>query len=164
MDPKASGDLVYVLGATRNELGGSEYYDHFGYVGLNVPLVFPDQFLSMYRVLSMSIENRLLASCHGIYCGGLGIHLALMAMAGNLGMTIDLSQLPFEEPLRDDQALFSESAGRFIVTVSADNEQAFEALLQGAGKETLPPDTCPLPPAPFFLCLHRENNGGCWLP
>ena len=46
-----------------------------------------------------------------------------------LGMTIDLFQLPFEEPLRDDQALFSESAGRFIVTVSADNEQAFESLM-----------------------------------
>ena len=129
MDPKASGDLVYVLGATRNELGGSEYYDHFGYVGLNVPLVFPAQFLPMYQALSTAIENSLVASCHGIYSGGLGIHLALMAMAGNLGMTIDLSLLPIEEPLRDDQALFSESAGRFIVTVSADNEQAFEALM-----------------------------------
>jgi phosphoribosylformylglycinamidine synthase subunit PurSL len=129
MDPKAAGDLVYVLGATRNELGGSEYYDHFGYVGLNVPLVFPDQFLPMYRALSMAIDNRLVASCHGIYSGGLGIHLALMAMAGNLGMTIDLSLLPIEEPMRDDQSLFSESAGRFIVTVSADNEQAFEALM-----------------------------------
>ena len=75
----------------------------------------------MYRALSSAIENRLVASCHGIYSGGLGVHLAMVAMAGNLGMAIDLSRLPLEEPLRDDQALFSESAGRFIVTVSEDN-------------------------------------------
>jgi phosphoribosylformylglycinamidine synthase len=153
MDPKASGDLVYVLGATRNELGGSEYYDHFGYVGLNVPLVFPDQFLPMYQALSTAIENRMVASCHGIYSGGLGIHLALMAMAGNLGMTIDLSQLPFEEPLRDDQALFSESAGRFIVTVSADNEQAFESLMLNAETQPSPID---------FACIGKTmEDAGC---
>jgi phosphoribosylformylglycinamidine synthase len=131
LDPKAPGDRVYVLGATRNELGGSEYYDHLGYVGLNVPQVFPDRFLPMYRALSRAIENRLVASCHGVYSGGLGIHLALVAMAGNLGMTIDLSRLPFEEPMRDDLALFSESAGRFIVTVSDDNAEAFESLMSG---------------------------------
>ena len=131
LDPKAPGDRVYVLGLTRNELGGSEYYDHLGYVGLHVPQVFADQFLPMYRALSKAIENRLVASCHGIYSGGLAVHLALVAMAGNLGMTIDLSHLPLEEPMRDDLALFSESAGRFIVTVSADNLQAFETLVAG---------------------------------
>ncbi len=39
MDGKIAGDLVYVLGTTRNELGGSEYYEHLGYVGRNVPEV-----------------------------------------------------------------------------------------------------------------------------
>ena len=129
--PKATGDRVYVLGATRNELGGSEYYDHFGYVGLNVPQVFPEEFLPLYRALSTAIESRLVASCHGIYSGGLAVHLALTAMAGNLGITVDLSELPIESPLRDDQALFSESAGRFIVTVSNDQARAFDTLMAG---------------------------------
>ena len=39
MEVKSPGDLVFVLGTTRNELGGSAYYDLFGYTGLNVPRV-----------------------------------------------------------------------------------------------------------------------------
>jgi phosphoribosylformylglycinamidine synthase II len=131
LDPKASGDRIYILGPTRNELGGSEYYAHFGYVGLNVPQVFPEEFLPLYQALATAIESRLAASCHGIYSGGLAVHLALIAMAGNLGVRVDLSLLPIEDPLRDDQALFSESAGRFIVTVSNDHAQAFEKIMDG---------------------------------
>jgi phosphoribosylformylglycinamidine synthase len=56
LDPKATGDRIYVLGSTRNELGGSEYYDHFGYAGLNVPQVFPDRFIPMYRALANAIQ------------------------------------------------------------------------------------------------------------
>jgi phosphoribosylformylglycinamidine synthase len=131
LDPKMTGDRIYVLGTTRNELGGSEYYDHLGHVGLNVPQVFPDVFLPLYRALCLTIESRLVASCHGIYSGGLGVHLALVAMAGNLGMDIDLSLVPLEAPARDDHILFSESAGRFLVTASPDNAREFEAMMAG---------------------------------
>ncbi|MEE4359175.1 MAG: phosphoribosylformylglycinamidine synthase subunit PurS, partial [Desulfococcaceae bacterium] len=41
MDAKNPGDSVYILGLTRNELGASEYYEHFGYTGMNVPQVRP---------------------------------------------------------------------------------------------------------------------------
>ncbi len=78
------GDLVYILGTTRNELGGSEYYEHFGYVGLNVPRVFPDEFAVLYRALGNAIDKELVASAHGIFRGGLGVHLAMVSMGGNL--------------------------------------------------------------------------------
>ena len=130
MDSKVSEDLVYILGMTRNELGGSEYYALLGEIGLNVPQVRTDAFLATYRALSEAINRRLVASAHGIYRGGLGVHLAMVAMGGNLGMRIDLNRVPAEDLDRDDQLLFSESGGRFIVTIDSRNREIFESLFE----------------------------------
>ncbi len=128
LDIKIEGDLVYVLGLTRNELGASEYYDMLGYLGCNVPHVAPDDFMPLYRSLAKAIEKELVVSAHGIYRGGLGVHLAMKAMAGGLGMTIDLAAVPADNTLREDMLLYSESAGRFIVTIDPKNHSAFENL------------------------------------
>jgi phosphoribosylformylglycinamidine synthase len=127
MDSKISGDLVYVLGTTGNHMGGSEYYAHLGYVGLNVPQVRSDRFVLIYRALHRAIVDGIIASAHGIYRGGLGIHLAMVAMGGNLGMDIRLNRLPVEGVDRDDTILFSESAGRLIVTIDPANRGDFES-------------------------------------
>ncbi|MCP4744788.1 MAG: phosphoribosylformylglycinamidine synthase [Desulfobacteraceae bacterium] len=128
LDAKMPGDLVYILGATANELGGSEYYDMFGYIGCNVPQVKPSQFLTLYRALFKAINQDLIASAHGIYRGGLGVHLAQVAMAGGLGLSINLESVPVEggDELREDKLLYSESAGRFIVTVDSNQRRSFE--------------------------------------
>jgi len=128
MDAKMPGDLVYVLGTTRNELGGSEYYEHFGFVGLNVPEVLPNQFKLLYQALNCSIQEGLVASAHGIYRGGLGVHLAMVAMGGNLGMEVELAKVISEGADRNDHILFSESAGRFIVTTTSDLKETFESV------------------------------------
>jgi phosphoribosylformylglycinamidine synthase len=128
LDCKVPGDLIYVLGTTKNELGASEYYELFGYLGLNVPKVKAKTFFPLYEALALAIDQELIASAHGIYRGGLGVHLAMKAMAGGLGMSINLHKVPMVEPMRDDQILFSESAGRFIVTVDPMKQNSFEAL------------------------------------
>ncbi len=128
MDCKFAGDLVYVLGETRNELGASEYYEHFGYVGLRVPELRPETSMKLYRTLSRAIQEELVASCHGIYRGGLGVHLALVAMGGSLGMEIDLSRVPTAGAEQDDFILYSETPGRFIVTIDPANRASLEAL------------------------------------
>ena len=130
MDSKISGDLIYVLGVTGNELGGSEYYAHFGEVGLNVPRVRPEAFLDAYRALSQAIARELVASAHGICRGGLGVHLAMVAMGGNLGMQVELGRVPVDGVERNDTLMFSESAGRFIVTIDPKNREDFEKLLK----------------------------------
>jgi phosphoribosylformylglycinamidine synthase len=130
MDGKVPGDLVYILGTTCDELGGSEYYEQFGYVGRNVPKVHPDRFMDLYNALGRAVEKELPASIHGIYRGGLGVHLAMVAMGGNLGMDIDLSLVPKDEISRDDYVLFSESAGRFIVTLDPAKRESFEKIFQ----------------------------------
>ncbi len=131
MEPKISGDLVYVLGTTANELGASEYYELFDKTGLNVPQVNFDKFKNMYQTLQTAMENEIVASCHAVARGGLGVHLALMAMAGGLGVEIELSDLPMDisrGSLWDETMLYSESAGRFIVTIAPENKSKFEQL------------------------------------
>jgi phosphoribosylformylglycinamidine synthase len=131
MDSKLAGDLIYILGTTRNELGGSEYYAHCGYIGRNVPRVAPDASISLYRALGDAISREIIASAHGVYRGGLGVHLAIVAMGGNLGMEIELNRVPAENIKRDDRLLFSESCGRFIVTVDPANQDIFEKQFKG---------------------------------
>jgi phosphoribosylformylglycinamidine synthase subunit PurSL len=130
-DLKAPGDLVYGLGWTRDELGGSEYYEHLGYVGRNVPQVRPEPFLDLYRRLHRWMRDGRPASVHGVYRGGLGVHLALIAMGGRLGLSADLALAPVESPLRFDRLLFSESAGRFLATVAPGDAADFEAAMDG---------------------------------
>ena len=131
MECKVADDLVYVLGTTHHELGGSEYYEHFGYTGLNVPQVDADQFSLLYKALFQAISRELVASAHGIYRGGLAVHLAFVAMGGGLGILADLGKLSVKESLQDDILLFSESAGRFIITIDPAYQSAFEALFTG---------------------------------
>ncbi len=131
MDSKAPDDLIYILGVTRNELGGSEYYDYLGYVGLNVPKVFPNKFAILYRTLNRAIERQLVASAHGIYRGGMGVHLAMVAIGGNLGIDVDLKRVPQEATNRLDTLLFSETPGRFIITVAVEQQKTFEKLFKG---------------------------------
>ncbi len=133
MDAKVPGDLVYIVGTTCNELGGSVYYEHLGYTGCNVPQVRPDEFIPLYQNLAAAIENEWVASAHGIYRGGLAVHLAMVAMGGNLGLKVDLAKVPRRRVDRDDTLLFSESAGRFIITVDPARREAFEDIFQGNG-------------------------------
>jgi phosphoribosylformylglycinamidine synthase len=131
MDLKNPGDIVYVLGTTRDEMGASEYYEMFGKIGCRVPEAHPDRFLPVYHALARAIAEGLVASAHGVYRGGLGVHLPLVAIAGRLGLTVDLDRVPTDGGLRADRLLFSESAGRFVVSIDPVGRKAFEGLFEG---------------------------------
>ncbi len=131
MDAKKAGDLVYMLGKTRREMGASEWYALHGAIGNDVPRVDAKTAKALYKALSRAIGEGLVASCHDCSDGGLGVALAEVAFAGGLGMEIELAHVPVEGITRDDEILFSESQSRFIVTVSPDKREAFERALQG---------------------------------
>jgi phosphoribosylformylglycinamidine synthase len=131
MDAKRAGDAVYVLGTTRPELGGSEYWAARGFVGNQVPRVRVDESLLLYRALEGAIAQGLVASCHDGSDGGLAVALAETAFAGGLGISADLGRAPAEGVTRDDELLFAESQSRFVVTVCPGHAAAFEALFEG---------------------------------
>jgi phosphoribosylformylglycinamidine synthase II len=132
MDAKKVGDLVYVLGRTFRELGGSEWYALHGAIGNGVPEVDAKKARPLYEALHRAIRAGLVASCHDCSDGGLGVALAETGFAGGLGLEVRLGEIPAEGIERDDELLFSESQSRFVVTVSPESRSAFEAFLTGA--------------------------------
>ncbi len=128
MDVKNPGDAVYVLGETRDELGGSEYLALRGQLGVHVPRVNPVAARRLYEALADAIAKGLVASCHDCSDGGLGVALAESAFAGGFGMDIDIRPIGLESNIA---TLFSESASRFVVTVPRDHAEAFETALAG---------------------------------
>jgi len=144
LDVKAAGDVVYVLGETRDELGGSEYLATMGEeAGGRVPQVDALTNRARYEVLSRAMREGLVASCISVTRGGLVVALAKMAMAGRLGLTVDLEALAGvgagagwagagdSGTLDPEALLFSESQGRLVVSVAPQHASAFERTLAG---------------------------------
>ncbi|MBI3955374.1 phosphoribosylformylglycinamidine synthase, partial [Candidatus Gottesmanbacteria bacterium] len=133
LDVKFPGDLVYILGETIEELGGSEYFslisDKHGKncIGNNVPNVNPRKNKKLYADFYKCIKKQLISSSISINRGGMGVALAKIAIGGGLGLDIELKNLP-GLVMRDDFALFSESQGRIIVTISLKNKNIFEKM------------------------------------
>jgi phosphoribosylformylglycinamidine synthase len=136
-DCKRPNDLVYVVGLTRNELGGSEYFASKGFIGNRAPKVDRGRAAARYHLLHKAMEEGLVASCHDCSDGGLGVALAETAFSGGLGMTVDLRGVPSEGIDRNDVLLFSESQSRFVVTVHPQDREAFERILSGQDCSTV---------------------------
>lgn len=133
MYAKNSGDLIYIVGQTYNELGGSHYYDALGFIGNRVPRVDPKEGKKNFEALSKASSLGLVKAMHDCSEGGIGVAASEMAFAGGLGMEIFLSEVPYKEArdLRNDFILFSESNSRFVVEVDKKNQKAFEEALKG---------------------------------
>ena len=129
IDAKFEGDLVYILGETFAELGGSEYYASLGFEGKEVPVTDPVKNLKIYKIYAKAIEKGFISAGIGINRGGLAVAVAKMSMAGMLGAEINLKKLPGKFTF-DSQALFSESTGRILLTIDPKKKKEFENLMK----------------------------------
>lgn len=132
MDFKASGNPVYLIGQTHDELAGSEYARLLGDVGATrVPLVDPSSFRRKMDALLEAMDKELVRACHDLAEGGLSVALLEMLFgARDLGLTADVTRLPGTAS-RIDVKLFSESNGRFVAEVQAGAEADFERIMEG---------------------------------
>ncbi len=133
MDAKQPGDRVYVIGETDADLGASQYLAEVNGRGGSVPkLRSPEKSIEIYRWLHRAMQSNLVASCHDLSDGGLAVALAECAFAGELGLTVDLRKVQKKNIGRDDFLLFSETPGRFVVTVHPHAAKAFETIMGDA--------------------------------
>ncbi len=127
---KKAGDIVYILGTTREEMGGSDFYRLFGGIGNNPPQVRSDENIPLYKKLSAAIEEGVIASVHDVSDGGLAVCFAECTVGSGLGASIDLAKI--NATTQNEKALlFSESAGRFVVSVSPENVEKFDFIMKG---------------------------------
>ena len=132
MDVKSPGNLIYIIGMTKNELGGSHYYYTHGFVGNSVPKVDTETAKRTMDLLANATGKGLVRSCHDCSEGGIAVTAAEMSFAGGYGMELDLSQVPVEEGIvREDVVLFAESNTRFVVEVEQQKQREFEATIEG---------------------------------
>jgi phosphoribosylformylglycinamidine synthase len=130
MDAKSASNLLFIVGETKNELGGSHYYKINDHIGANVPRSGLDTAPRIARKISAAIADGIVVSCHDCSEGGLAVALAEMAFAGGLGIEADLRGLPrSKDCCRIDAQLFSESNCRYIVEVEPECYDAFARLM-----------------------------------
>lgn len=126
MDLKQAGNALYLLGSTKDEMGGSALFDQLGIEGGIVPQTDVELLKTSADKVVDAIEAGLVRAAHDCSEGGLAVALAEMAFAGNLGADIDLAPLG---GLPTATKLFSESNTRFLLEVPADKAADFEALM-----------------------------------
>ncbi len=133
---KQEGDLIYVLGITEKQLGASQYHEAMGYKeqgapiqGGEVPKADLEEFIQAGKAVHAAIDNELVASCSYLHKGGLAVSAVKAAMAGDLGIDINVNSVWSPEDLADEELLFSETQGRYMVTVAKEDQDAFERTL-----------------------------------
>ena len=134
MDVKRPGDLVYLLGKTGDELGGSEYLALSGAIGNKIPKVDAAKAYQRYKAYHEALSQGAVASCHDLSDGGLAVAAAESAFSGGYGVAIDLSRVLWKGDATGKSncaLLFSESASRHLVTVHPEKREKFEAVMNG---------------------------------
>ncbi len=128
---KNNGDKIIVIGETRAELDGSEYYKSIYSVVRGEPpkIMIDDEYrtaMTVLRLIQDDVDNNVTA-VHDCSTGGLGVAISEMSISGDLGAVINILKVPgANEGLTYSEILFSESHGRFIITVK---EEAVKEIL-----------------------------------
>jgi phosphoribosylformylglycinamidine synthase subunit PurL len=121
MDFKQKGDVIYLLGESRNDINSSQYLKSYHKVHLSPPPYYnADKEFILHHTLSGLISSRLINSAHDLSEGGLFIALLESGLNRNLGFDITT-----DCEIREDAFLFGEAQGRVIVSVSPENEGDF---------------------------------------
>jgi phosphoribosylformylglycinamidine synthase len=137
---KQEGDyLIYVVGTTKNHLGASQLLSAIGYEencapieGGVVPKANLNEFVNNAEAVHAAIDEELVASCSYIHNGGLAVALAKAALAGEKGADIHVSDIHQDGSCTsDEELLYSETPGRFIVTIAPEDKDKFEETMRG---------------------------------
>ena len=132
MDLKSAGNEIYLVGLTKNELGGSHYTLVNGLSGGVVPHLDLQQAPRIFTAVHRAMQGGLVRSCHDLSEGGLAVAAAEMAFAGGLGVEIDLAPVAKMTAIHDPAVLlFSESTTRFLIEATPEAAQKLEANFAG---------------------------------
>jgi phosphoribosylformylglycinamidine synthase len=115
------GDSVILVGETKQDLGGSEYYRLINAFDGTPPSINLSLEKRTFDTMLAAIRNGYVNSCHDVSNGGLAVALAEMCINGGIGATVDLRRAQSPD-LKDHELLFSESNSRFIFSTRRDKD------------------------------------------
>ena len=123
-------DCLVIIGDTKDELGGSEYFEYVHkFIGGKCPVVnFEDSKKNMFSVLKV-INDSLVKSAHDCSKGGLAVAVSEMCMTNQIGCKVSLEKVPGEK-LSVDRILFSESHSRYLLALERKNLKKLESILK----------------------------------
>jgi len=133
MNFKQEGDLIYLVGQSKNDIGSSEYLHKIVGVELSpAPAFNLDEEFSVQQHVLKLIESKLITSAHDLAEGGLFTALMECGFHQNLGFKIISHQA-----IRKDAFLFGEAQSRILVTIKPEHISNFESAMVGASFEKL---------------------------
>ena len=129
LDFKKEGDLIYLIGESKNDIASSEYlYSYLGVKGSPAPYFNLEEEFKVQNAVKEIIRQKLLQSAHDISEGGLFVTLAESAMAGKKGFEISS-----DKKIRKDAFLFGEAQSRVVISVKPENESKLQEALKKGG-------------------------------
>ena len=128
-----AGDLVYLIGETRAEIGGSEFLKEcYGQISGDCPSLDLAQAQHTNHTVLQAIRRGLVRSCHDVADGGLAVALAECCIIDRERPLGIRAEVEFGD-MRPEWFLFSESQSRFIISIDPAHKAAFEASMSEAG-------------------------------
>ena len=127
---KKEGNLVFALGYTRNELGGSVFSKINKIKDGVVPDVYPQESKVIMQKLYEAINKNLIEACHDCSEGGLAVAVSEMAFSAQKGVKINIDSVKCKEKMTPAEILFSESNGRFVIEVTPENAADFKKIFK----------------------------------
>ena len=125
---KQPGNCIFLLGETREELGGSLLGQLLGWNGGDPPSL-PEEPLKRYRAVHAAMRAGLIQSCHDLSEGGLAVALSEMCLGGRLGATVDIAAAIGDGYSHPQVPLFSETNGRLLLEVAPSDRAALDEIL-----------------------------------
>ena len=130
LDFKSAGDIIYLIGESKNDINSSEYLHKICGVEFSpAPYFNLDEEFNLHTTISNLIKNKLIESAHDVSEGGLFVTLAESGFNRDMGFGVDQNKKQF----RKDAYWFGEAQGRVIVSVSENKTNEFEKFI---GKRT----------------------------
>src|SRR6185437_12530592 len=127
------GDLIIALGTTKDELGGSEYYEYIhDLVGGKCPVVDMKSSKKTQDGVLDVISKGLVKVVHDCSKGGLAVAVSKLCITNDIGCKVSLDKVPSEKLLYDE-LLFSESHSRFLLVVKPADETKIMSILKQKG-------------------------------
>lgn len=125
-----AGDTLVIIGDTKDEMGGSEYFEYIHkFVGGKCPVVnFAESKLHMNTVLDV-IGKGLLKAAHDCSKGGLAVAVSEICMTYQIGCNVSLEKIPGPK-IEVDRTLFSETHSRYLLVVDKKNISKLDGLLK----------------------------------